>query len=84
MTVLDKPVVVGANDHPGDGVLTLASVLVAIPDGAETLVLSAELVVGAWYKVTSRHSTGLSGSVLNARRGPRSGGRVLTLTAAPP
>lgn len=84
MAVINKPVVVRDHDHPGDSVLSLAMALVvASPDGAETLLLSAEHVVDARCKTTSCAATGVSGYVLGARRGLRSGCRVLTLTAAP-
>lgn len=46
--------------------------------------LSAKLVINAEVEAMNRAATCVSGSVFNARRGPRSGGRVPTLTVAPP
>lgn len=85
VTLVDGSVVAGAEDDAIDGLVLLVPVLiVASPEGAEALVLSTKLVLGAEIEATSNPATSVSGSILGARRSPKSCGRVPSLTFAPP
>lgn len=56
---------------------------VVSPASAGALALSADIAVGSETEAIYCAATGVSGPVLCARRGPGSGSRVPTLTAAP-
>lgn len=64
VAVVDGSVVAGAKDYAIDGVVSLVPALVvASPKGAEALVLSTVLVIGAEVEATSRAAIGVSGSL---------------------